>query len=157
VNTEHMDISDFRHRLPTDLEQPVELETVSHRGERRTRRFESVRHMMHTIALEKDGLTCAHGYDPQTDTDLYSPDEIDACTFAAAIDDYPTWTVAPVRTLDELREATAQRARAEENWRLAMHDAREAGFSLRAIAEASGVSHQTVVNLLRDVELGIVS
>jgi DNA-binding NarL/FixJ family response regulator len=156
ISTEgHVDIADYRSRLPKNLDQEVELETVTHRGERRVRRFPNVAAMMSTIAIENDALTCAHGYDVDTDTDKFTNDEMNACTFASAIDDYASWSAASVRTLDNLTDATSARTRAEESWRLAIADAKDAGFSLRTIAEAAGISHQTVVNVLRNVDLGI--
>lgn len=43
-----------------------------------------------------------------------------------------------------LRRAAANREHAEDVWRSEVLAARAAGFSLRAIAEAAGVSHDTV-------------
>jgi DNA-binding NarL/FixJ family response regulator len=44
----------------------------------------------------------------------------------------------------ELRIAAKQRDRAQAEWEREVRAARAAGFSLRAIAEAAGVSHDTV-------------
>lgn len=43
-----------------------------------------------------------------------------------------------------LRDAALVRAQATERWRKEVRAARAMGFSLRAIAEAAGVSHDTV-------------
>jgi transposase-like protein len=54
-----------------------------------------------------------------------------------------------VQPLTRVRRATARRSRSDTEWREAIRAAREAGLSLRAIAEAAGVSHVRVIQLLR--------
>ena len=50
--------------------------------------------------------------------------------------------------LAQLVTVTARLDVASAAWRQAVRDARAAGCSLRAIADAAGVSHQTVANVL---------
>ena len=49
----------------------------------------------------------------------------------------------------KLRAAAAARDEAHYEWAQEVHAARAAGFSLRAIADAAGVSHDTVWKLVR--------
>jgi lambda repressor-like predicted transcriptional regulator len=49
----------------------------------------------------------------------------------------------------ELRIAARQREASQDMWELEVRAARAAGFSLRAIAEAAGVSHDTVWRVVR--------
>lgn len=51
--------------------------------------------------------------------------------------------------LARLRRASARRSRAQDEWRDAIREAREQGASLRAIANAAGVSHVRVLKILR--------
>lgn len=54
------------------------------------------------------------------------------------------------RTLDAVRNARTNRDRSEKRLEDRMREAREAGASLREIAEASGFNHQTVANKLAE-------
>jgi len=57
-------------------------------------------------------------------------------------------------TLDDLRELRDEAARADRAYREALAQARAEGHSLRAIADAVGVSHQTVANLIATLDRG---
>ncbi len=48
-----------------------------------------------------------------------------------------------------VKRATRNREKSQAAWRSAILDARDAGCSLREIAEAAGVSHVRIVQLLR--------
>lgn len=48
-----------------------------------------------------------------------------------------------------LRRAARAREEAQDHWRAEVRAARAAGFSLRTIAEAAGVSHDTVWKQVR--------
>jgi transposase-like protein len=52
--------------------------------------------------------------------------------------------------LTRVRRATARRSRSDTEWRAAICAARDAGLSYRVIAEAAGVSHVRVIQLLRE-------
>ena len=45
---------------------------------------------------------------------------------------------------EQLRRAASQREKAERVWEQEVMAARHAGFSLRAIADVAGVSHDTI-------------
>lgn len=51
--------------------------------------------------------------------------------------------------LTRVKRATKRRAAAEEEWRVAIREAHAEGASLRAIAEAAGVSHVRVLQIVR--------
>ena len=63
-----------------------------------------------------------------------------------------TWACGVMTmTRDPLAQVIAASARVDEanlSWRQAVRDARAAGCTLRAIADAAGVSHQTIANVL---------
>ena len=49
----------------------------------------------------------------------------------------------------ELRAAARRRGQAQHDWEREVRAARAAGFSLRAIADVAGVSHDTVWKIVR--------
>jgi regulator of protease activity HflC (stomatin/prohibitin superfamily) len=51
--------------------------------------------------------------------------------------------------LTRMRRATARRSAAEKDWRAAITEAVAEGKSQRAVAEAAGVSHTRVQQILR--------
>lgn len=51
--------------------------------------------------------------------------------------------------LARVKRATKRRATAEEEWRVAIREAHAEGVSLRAIAQAAGVSHVRVLQIVR--------
>lgn len=53
-------------------------------------------------------------------------------------------------TITTLKRATKRRASSEEAWRSAIRDARAEGQTFRAIADAAGVSHVRVQQILRN-------
>ena len=55
-----------------------------------------------------------------------------------------------MKPLTDVRRATARRRRSEQEWRKAIRRARAEGETLRAIAEAAGVTHPRVIQILRD-------
>ena len=54
--------------------------------------------------------------------------------------------------LRQLAAAAKRRQLADQHWLELIHQAREAGFSLREIADAAGVSHQTVNTLTQETK-----
>lgn len=57
-----------------------------------------------------------------------------------------------ISSLDELRVIGEQRRATDAAFRAAIKSARREGHSLRAIADAAGVNHQTVANILNAAE-----
>jgi hypothetical protein len=55
--------------------------------------------------------------------------------------------------LKRVRQATRRREASEEAWRRAIREAVAAGESLRRVADAAGVSHVRVLQLVREDEV----
>jgi transposase-like protein len=55
-----------------------------------------------------------------------------------------------MRPLTRVRRATARRSRTETEWREAIRQAVADGHTLRAVAEAAGVSHVRVLQITRE-------
>jgi hypothetical protein len=55
-------------------------------------------------------------------------------------------------TLSQVQRATAQRARAEQAWRDAIRKAHQEGQTMRAIAEAAGLSAARVHQIISEKE-----
>jgi hypothetical protein len=53
-------------------------------------------------------------------------------------------------TLNQVRRATAQRARSEQVWREAIRKAHDQGHSMRAIAEAAELSAARVHQIIKE-------
>lgn len=55
----------------------------------------------------------------------------------------------PADSLSRVRRVSRRRVSVAQEFRAAIHQAREDGHSLRAIAEAAGLSHVRVLKILR--------
>jgi transposase-like protein len=51
--------------------------------------------------------------------------------------------------IQKVKRATASRTRSEQAWKDALREARDEGVPLRTIAEAAGISHVRVLQILR--------